>query len=171
MYGPTNTQKKWVRELAKGTDPIDAAKIVGYKNPLRAADYNTRSPALIEYVRELLHKAGITDEAIAEKLKSGMDAKRTVAVRVLGEDGKYSTEMAEENDNHAQAKFTEMVIKLSGLQAPPPSANVNVNVEIDARQQILVPAEMLNLKGKELQDAMMKRAQMRVAGTLTSKDE
>jgi hypothetical protein len=111
----------------------------------------------------MMEQAGVSDAVIVAKIRQGMEATRTAALRVLCEDGIYRTEQIQEPDNMAQAKFTEMAIGLSGLLIPPATpGQFQLPSSGASREEALAPDAMLSLTGKELQDAIMRRAQMRV---------
>jgi len=162
---PTVKQRKWALAVIEGKSRVEAARLAGYGNAPDAAYYNSRSPLLRKYVRGLMQEAGVSDAVIVAKIRQGMDATRTAALRVLGEDGKYTTELVQEPDHMAQAKFTEMAVNLSCLLVPSSGQSQSPSSGT-SREQALVPDSLLSLTGRELQDAMMRRAQMRVAGTL-----
>jgi len=163
MKEPTVKQRRWVSAVIEGKSMTEAARIAGYGNAPDAAYYNSRSPLLREYVRRMLEQAGVSDTVIVAKIRQGMEATRTAALRVLSEDGVYRTEQIQEPDNMAQAKFTEMAIGLSGLMIPPATSGQSQPPNSGAsREEALVPDAILSLAGKELQDAIMRRAQMRV---------
>ena len=102
----TGMQKKFVKNYVKTGKVSSSALKAGYKD-IHYGSYLKSQPRVQTAIQTALEKAGLDDNNLAIKLKEG-----TEAWYVKKEGGEHYP------DYHAQAKFTDMTIKIKGGYAP-----------------------------------------------------
>ena len=99
-HAPTFRQRMFAKEVAKSHNPNKAARIAypdAQVNSARTiAQRNMHNPKILDLINKY-----VPDEKIGEVLRKQMDAKKL-------------TKFGEEDDNMAQLKATDMVLKVKG---------------------------------------------------------
>lgn len=104
-------QKKYIKGVAAGKSKYKAAIEAGYsENTAREPTRNLEKPGIKEELNRALEKSGITTQAITDKVKEGMGAKKVV---IFGTGDNIAIEKAE--DYAVQHKYLETAIKLKGI--------------------------------------------------------
>lgn len=97
---PTFRQRMFAKEVAKHHNPVKAAKIaypgITHSSANTTAYRNMHNPKILNLINKY-----VPDEKIGEVLKRQMDAKK-------------QTKFGLEDDNMAQLKATDMVLKVKG---------------------------------------------------------
>lgn len=117
---PTEQEKTYIRARMAGLAKTKAAAVVG----ARISDVDT--PATQRFLVQKLDEVGLTDEAIAQKIREGVEAKTVIKLRQ--EDG--SEKMEEVEDNTNQFRFTELAVKIKGGTMDKRDVNIHGNVTI-----------------------------------------
>lgn len=101
-------QKRFVREKLKGKSSRRAALDAGYSiNTAKDANAEIRDkPGTQAYMKQLMEKAGITDEVIAKKLQEGTDA-----TTLLGKDA------IEYTDYRTRLDYLKYINELTGTKS------------------------------------------------------
>lgn len=123
---PSLKQKRWVQEYLKHGNKFKAAQVA---YPTATPDTQNhisvtqlKKPLVVQYARELMDKAGISDEKIAEKLN------------LIIESGTNQNALAQSKPDHA-LKALEMAIKVKDLfpaekkQIESKTATVNLDLK------------------------------------------
>ena len=97
---PTFKQRIFAKEVAKSHNPVKAAQIAypeaTHGSATTLAHRNMHNPKVLDLINKY-----VPDEKIGEVLRKQMDAKKM-------------TKFGEEDDNMAQLKATDMVLKVKG---------------------------------------------------------
>ncbi len=105
-------QRKFLAEKLNGKSSAEAARAAGYSESVaRKADVRiTGNAAVQEAFKQLLDRAGITDEKLARRLAEGIDAKET---KFFAHEGRViSTRTV--IDYGTRHRYLELVLKLKG---------------------------------------------------------
>lgn len=86
---PSPRQRKYVKGVLAGKSGAQAAREAGYAEGTahRATVQIEGKPAVQALFRDLLERAGVTDELLAQRLREGLDAKET---KFFQHDGKVT---------------------------------------------------------------------------------
>lgn len=90
-----------------GKSKKESAELVG------STSNALETEATRKFMAQILDDAGLTDEVLAEKIKSGLDAKMSLKLR--DETGKE--ELKEVEDNTNQFRYAELAVKIKGGMA------------------------------------------------------
>lgn len=109
---PNTRQRRYVKGIVDGKSKAQAARDAGYAESvaLKAGDKIESKPAVQSAFRELLEKAGITDEKLAKRLNEGLDAKETKFFQHQGLVISKRTVV----DHGARKNYLDTVLKLKG---------------------------------------------------------
>lgn len=122
----TNKQKKLVKHVLEGHSKAQSAIKAGY-SALSAREIAQRTltlPHVQESMTAIMTRAGLTDEAIADKINQLCHAKKTLYFADKG----IVTDSREVEDHAVQRSSIELAAKIKGHLVDR-SVNVNVNVD------------------------------------------
>jgi len=117
--GITSRQRKFIKAVVQGNTYRAAAIKAGYQSP----DYGSilmKQPHIRTALQAYMHKAGITDELIARKLKEGLNAKTVPR----SEGGKRY------DDQFVRKQFLDIVLRIRGDYAPEKFEAVNKQITL-----------------------------------------
>lgn len=121
MTGMTLKDLKYVEARAKGLNKTDSARVAGFSESMANAPQNIENKPQVQDAIQAFQaklREKISDERIANKLNSLMDAER------LSKFGSY------EADNQAQLKATELAMRAQNyLTSDKGDTNVQVNIQ------------------------------------------
>ena len=164
----TSKQRAYMENRASGMTSVDAARAAGYKHPDAAAAQLRRKKNLAEYNRAISERLGMDDEKFMQKVIDGLDATRRITIRY-----KDRTEVIEEPDWLARAKFVVIMAELTGMM-PASESRVQVEGRVTAtasQEPKLTDPSMLTLTGDALLQAMLNRVEQRKLGYITGAND
>lgn len=123
----TNKQRKLVKYVLQGKSKAQAAISAGYSvlSSREIAQQTLALPHVQETMASIMVKAGLTDEAIADKINQLCKAKKTLYFADKG----LVTDEREVEDHAIQRSSIELAAKIKGHLI---DRSINLNVNVDA---------------------------------------
>ena len=119
----TEREKIYVHSIAAGVAPYKAKEIAGLSGTVTAIE---AKQSVKRYMSDIFEEEGLTDQLIARKTKALMEAQTVIKLR----DADGSEELVPIPDNAAQARATELAVRVKGGIAEKGQFQIRGNITI-----------------------------------------